>query len=46
MENSFPKYICIGADAYRAHPNQDMEVLLVGKKSSLGFSIIHVRGKK
>jgi hypothetical protein len=46
LEHSFPDYVCISTDAYNAHPDQDVEVLLQGRQSALGFSVIHVRGKK
>ena len=46
LERTFLPYVCISADYYDAHPDQNLEVLLIGKKSVLGFSIVEVRGPK
>ncbi|HZV37941.1 MAG TPA: hypothetical protein VFF96_04255 [Pseudoxanthomonas sp.] len=43
MENSIPAYLCIRESYYRRHPDQDVEVVIYGRKSALGFSVQGVR---
>ena len=43
MENSMPGYLCIPESYYRQHPDQDVEVVIYGRKSALGFSVQGVR---
>ncbi|UBB24152.1 hypothetical protein LAG73_12270 [Pseudoxanthomonas japonensis] len=42
MEGAFPSYLCIREAFYDRHPNQQVEVVLAGRRSALGFSIQHV----
>lgn len=42
LERSFPGYICISEDAYKRYPEQDVAVIVVGKRSLLGSTIQEV----
>lgn len=42
MEGAFPSYLCIREAFYDRHPNQQVKVVLAGRRSALGFSIQHV----
>ncbi|WP_141455939.1 hypothetical protein [Pseudoxanthomonas sp. z9] len=42
MEGAFPAYLCVREAFYDRHPNQQVEVVLAGRRSALGFSIQHV----
>ncbi len=42
MEGAFPSYLCIREAFYHRHPNQQIEVVLTGRRTVLGFSIRHV----
>lgn len=42
MEGAFPSYLCIREAFYHRHPDQQVEVVLTGRRTVLGFSIQHV----
>jgi len=42
MEGAFPSYLCVREAFYHRHPDRQVEVVLSGRRSVLGFSIQHV----
>nr|WP_295375826.1 hypothetical protein [Pseudoxanthomonas sp.] len=42
MEGAFPSYLCIREAFYHRHPDRQVEVVLTGRRSALGFSIQHI----
>lgn len=42
MERSFPGYLCIREEFYHRHPEQQVSVVLSGRRSLFGSSIRHI----
>ncbi|MBD9478274.1 hypothetical protein [Pseudoxanthomonas sp. PXM02] len=42
MERAFPRYLCVSETFYHRHPEEQVPVVLVGRRSPFGASIVHI----
>ena len=43
VQPTFPSYLCISETYYKAHPDQNVQVTLVGQRTILGFRVAHIQ---
>jgi putative effector of murein hydrolase LrgA (UPF0299 family) len=43
VDHTFPSYLCISERYYEAHPDQDVQVTLIGPRTMLGFRVVHIQ---